>query len=63
MWFSQFYLWLRTRIFREEGQDLIEYALLIALIALIVVVALTPLGQGIRDVFIDIGTSLGISFP
>ena len=33
----------------EEGQDLAEYALLIALIALVVIVAVTALGGKIKD--------------
>jgi pilus assembly protein Flp/PilA len=33
----------------ESGQDLAEYGLLLALIALIVLVAVSLLGSGIRD--------------
>lgn len=43
---------------REEGQDLVEYALIIVLIALAVVVALTALGGGISTVFQDIVAEL-----
>lgn len=41
------------RILRRDdrGQDLIEYALLVGLIALIAVTALTEVGQTIKDVF------------
>ncbi|MGH7572955.1 MAG: Flp family type IVb pilin [Gemmatimonadota bacterium] len=35
----------------ESGQDLAEYALLIALIALVVIAAVTLLGQNINGVF------------
>lgn len=35
----------------EEGQDLIEYALLVALIALVVITGFPPLANAIRDVF------------
>ncbi len=42
----------------EEGQDLIEYALLIVFIALIVVAALGPLGSAISGVYGSIKTSL-----
>jgi pilus assembly protein Flp/PilA len=38
----------------EKGQDLAEYALLIGLIALIVVGAVTILGQGLDTVFDEI---------
>ena len=42
----------------ESGQDLAEYALLIALIALAVIVAVTLLGGTIRNVFNTISTKL-----
>ena len=42
----------------ESGQDLAEYALLIALIALAVIVAVTLLGGTIRNVFNTIGSTL-----
>lgn len=35
----------------DSGQDLAEYGLLIALIALIVIVALTPVGNKIAGMF------------
>jgi pilus assembly protein Flp/PilA len=38
----------------ESGQDLAEYALLIALIALVVIAAVTLLGQNINTVFTNI---------
>lgn len=43
----------RRRVFRrdEEGASMVEYALIVALIALIAFVALGPLGNTIRDVF------------
>jgi pilus assembly protein Flp/PilA len=36
---------------REEGQDLIEYALLVALIAIVAMVGVTTLGNTISNVF------------
>ena len=42
----------------EEGQDLAEYALLIALIALVVIAAVTLLGTQIRTVFNNIANAL-----
>ena len=36
---------------QEKGQTLIEYALLVALIAIIVIVALLLLGPQVREVF------------
>lgn len=43
---------------REEGQDLAEYALLIFLIALAVIVAVTALGTQISTIFSTIVSQL-----
>ena len=43
----------------EEGQTLVEYGLLLALIAIIVIVALLFLGPIISQIFQDVGTTLG----
>ena len=42
----------------ERGQDLAEYALLIGLIALIVILAVTLLGEQISTVFSAIATNV-----
>ncbi|MFC1531706.1 Flp family type IVb pilin [Gemmatimonadota bacterium] len=42
----------------ESGQDLVEYALLVALIAIIVIAALKVLGPIIATVFNNIATNL-----
>jgi pilus assembly protein Flp/PilA len=44
---------------RDEGQDLVEYALIIALVAIALVAALTALAGGISGVFSRINGSLG----
>jgi len=47
------------RIFkREEGQSLVEYALIIALVAIALVVGLGALSDGISDTFDTIIASL-----
>ena len=38
----------------DEGQDLLEYALLVALIAIVAVGAVTTAGQTVSDIFTDI---------
>jgi pilus assembly protein Flp/PilA len=43
---------------REEGQDLVEYALVVALIALGATAAMTTLGTGISTAFTNISTTL-----
>ena len=55
---------LMTRFVREEeGQDLIEYSLLAALIAVASIVAMTALGTQISELFGRIGTRLGAAAP
>jgi len=39
---------------REEGQGLVEYALIIALVAIIVIVVLAILGPSIGNIFSDV---------
>jgi pilus assembly protein Flp/PilA len=42
----------------EEGQDLLEYALLVALIALVSVLAVTAAGEKVEAVFNKIAASI-----
>ena len=42
----------------EEGQDLLEYALLVALIALVAVAAVTAAGVEVQDIFTAIAAKL-----
>jgi pilus assembly protein Flp/PilA len=49
---------LRTLRRNDSGQDLLEYALLVALIALVAIGAITTTGQGVSEVFTDISTQL-----
>jgi len=50
---------LLVNLLRDDaGQDLAEYALLIALIALVVITAVTALGGQIQTVFNDISSQL-----
>jgi pilus assembly protein Flp/PilA len=44
---------------QEEGQDLLEYALLVALIALIAIGAVTMAGQSVSAIFGAIAGALG----
>ena len=51
--------WLRTFVVKEEeGQTLVEYALLLVLIAIVVIAALLLLGPVIADVFNNINANL-----
>ena len=49
---------LRAIKSKEDGQGMVEYALIIAFIAIVVIVALAFLGPVIRDMFFDIGDEL-----
>jgi pilus assembly protein Flp/PilA len=42
----------------EEGQDLIEYALLAGFISLVAVAAITQVGQGINGVYTNINSQV-----
>ena len=48
----------RVRREDEDGQTLVEYGLLLALIAIIVIVALIFLGPIISQLFQNVGTTL-----
>ena len=49
---------LQTLMLREEGQDLIEYALVVALIALAATAGMKILASDINTAFSNIGTTL-----
>jgi pilus assembly protein Flp/PilA len=42
----------------DSGQDLLEYALLVALIALVAVAAVTTSGQAVNSIFTNVATRL-----
>ena len=49
---------LRNLIVREEGQDLVEYALLAALLSIVSIAALTLLGPVISNVWTRINDAI-----
>ena len=50
---------VRALLRNEEGQDLIEYALLAGLIALVSTLALTNAGTEVKEIWEGIETELG----
>jgi Flp pilus assembly pilin Flp len=50
--------YIRARLAREEGQALVEYALIISLVAVAAVLALTFLSGGINALFSDATSKL-----
>jgi pilus assembly protein Flp/PilA len=49
---------LMAKMQNEEGQGLVEYALIIVLVSIASIVLLTALGTDVRQVFSDISTEL-----
>jgi pilus assembly protein Flp/PilA len=49
---------VKTFARNEEGQDLLEYALLVALIALVAIAAVTSAGQSVSTIFTTIAGKL-----
>lgn len=50
-------LWLALR--SEKGQGLVEYALILALVAIVVITALTTLGGQASNAMNDVATEIG----
>lgn len=55
-----YFVWkLRGLIVRQEGQGMVEYALILVLVSIVVIVILLTLGNQIRNVFSNIVCALG----
>jgi pilus assembly protein Flp/PilA len=50
--------YVRRLLKNESGQDLLEYALLVALIALVCVAVITSTGSGVKTIFTNINSAL-----
>jgi pilus assembly protein Flp/PilA len=55
------YIKIQNLMAREEGQDLVEYALVVALLALAATTGMKSLATAINLAFTNIGTTLGTS--
>ena len=55
---SQLVAFVKSFARNEEGQDLLEYALLVALIALIAIGAVGMAGKSVSTIFTNISTQL-----
>jgi pilus assembly protein Flp/PilA len=51
--------WLKARINDDRGASLVEYALLVALIAVVCIAAVTFLGEAASSNFQEVGDSIG----
>ena len=58
MLLSRLYFVLRVLVDREEGQDLVEYALVVALIAFGAITGMGYLATGINNAFSTIASTL-----
>ena len=50
--------YVRSFVQDEEGQDLVEYAMLVALIALVCVIGVTAAGTSVNNIFASIGAKI-----
>jgi pilus assembly protein Flp/PilA len=51
--------WLQARCKTDRGASLVEYALLVALIAVVCIIAITFLGESASEKFSSVGTAIG----
>ena len=49
---------MKEFMMNEEGQGMVEYGLILALVAVVVIVALTTLGKGIGNKFNEVNNAL-----
>lgn len=55
--------WFKNMIADEDGQGMVEYGLLIGLIAIVVIVAVAALGPRIRTMFETVSTEIDTNVP
>lgn len=60
--FLKLYIKIQDLLSQEEGQDLVEYALIVALIALACTAGMKSLAGAINSGFSTLGTTLTSSF-
>jgi Flp pilus assembly pilin Flp len=54
------YCYIKNLFKSEEGQDLIEYALIIAVFVIVAVIGLSALGPQVQKLWEAIGAQLGV---
>ncbi|CAB1128097.1 conserved protein of unknown function [Candidatus Hydrogenisulfobacillus filiaventi] len=52
------WVWLQSLKQEREGQAMVEYALIIALVAIVVIFALTTLGKNVNNTLTNIANSV-----
>jgi pilus assembly protein Flp/PilA len=51
-------LWARVMVVREEGQAMVEYSLILALISVVAILALTTIGEDVVKALEKVVTAL-----
>jgi pilus assembly protein Flp/PilA len=51
---------LRLAGSRQEGQGMVEYALIVALISIVVIIVLVTMGSQVHNVFVNVAKALGV---
>jgi pilus assembly protein Flp/PilA len=57
-WITRTWLRLRERRLRESGQGMVEYALILVLIAVVVIVTLSTVGKSVTNAFSNVSHGL-----
>ena len=55
---KSFFISLRTRLEREEGQALVEYALILGLISVVAIALLSAVGTDVSQILSKVSTAL-----
>lgn len=56
---TELYCWLVSRLKSEEGATAVEYGLMVALIAVVIIGAVVALGTGVFNAFNKAATAIG----
>ncbi len=56
---QRIFAWIAARAEREEGQAMVEYALLAGLISVVAILALQTIGTNANTIYAGIGAALG----
>ena len=60
---KSFFVRLRSRVEREEGQALVEYALILGLISVVAIALLTAVGTDIKSILESVTSALASAVP
>ncbi len=57
---QKLYVWARVRLESDEGATAVEYGLMVALIAIVIIAAVTAVGTNLDALFDAIAAALGL---